>query len=111
MQLGLSEQHFSSSKEVKNWIDEWLASKNERWYCERIHQLPKIWKKVIDRVDVLFVATLSISVIYIYFTPCVKISYDTRAKNVFLTSVITSLAFGSCCKLTLVRKRFIALVA
>ena len=31
--------------------------------------------------------------------------------NVFLTSVITSLAFGSCCKLTLVRKRFIALVS
>ena len=48
MQHGLSEQHSSSYEEVKNWIDEWLASKEERWYWERIHQLPKRWKKVID---------------------------------------------------------------
>ena len=40
-----------------------------------------------------------------------KISYDTRAKNVFLASVVTWLALGSCCKLTLVRKSFIALVS
>ena len=26
-----SEQHFNSYEEVKNWMDEWLASKNERW--------------------------------------------------------------------------------
>ena len=26
----LSEQHFNSDEEVKNGIDEWLASKNER---------------------------------------------------------------------------------
>ena len=48
MQHGLSEQHFNSYEEVKNWIDEWLASKDERWYCEEIHQLPNRWKKVID---------------------------------------------------------------
>ena len=35
MQHGLSEQHFNSYKEVKNWIDEWLASKGERWYWAR----------------------------------------------------------------------------
>ena len=40
-----------------------------------------------------------------------KISYDTRAKNFLFTSVITSRAFGSCCKLTLARKSFIALVS
>ena len=39
-----------------------------------------------------------------FHTSWYKISYDTRAKNVFLTSVITSHGFGSCCKLTLVRK-------
>ena len=39
---------FNSYKEVKNWIDEWLASKDERWYWEGIHQLLKRWKKVID---------------------------------------------------------------
>ena len=46
-----------------------------------------------------------------FHTSWYKISYDTRAKNVFLMSVITSLAFGSCCKLTLVRKHFITLVS
>ena len=49
--------------------------------------------------------------LFLFHTSWYKISYDTRAKNVFLTSVITSLAFGSCCELTLVRKGFIALVA
>ena len=48
MQHGLSEQNFNSYEEVKNWIDEWLASKDERWYCEGIHQLEKRRKKVID---------------------------------------------------------------
>ena len=46
-----------------------------------------------------------------FHTSWYKISYDTRAKNFFLTSVITSLTFGSCCKLTLARKSFIALVS
>ena len=48
MQHGISEQHFNSYEEVKNWIDEWSASKGERWYWEGIHQLSKRWKKVID---------------------------------------------------------------
>ena len=30
MQHGLSEQHFNSYEEVENWINEWLASKDER---------------------------------------------------------------------------------
>ena len=46
------------------------------------------------------------------FTPRdIKFRTILVRKNGFLTSVITSLACGSCCKLTLVRKRFIALVA
>ena len=47
MQHGLPEQHLHSCEEVKNWIDEWLASKDERWYWGGIRQLPKKWKKVI----------------------------------------------------------------
>ena len=31
MQHGISEQDFNSYEEVKNSIDEWLASKDERW--------------------------------------------------------------------------------
>ena len=47
IQHGLSEQHLNSYEEVKNWIDGWLASKDERWYYKGIHQLPERWKKVI----------------------------------------------------------------
>ena len=32
IQYGLSEQHFNCYEGVKNWIDEWLASKDEPWY-------------------------------------------------------------------------------
>ena len=60
---------------------------------------------------------------FIFITPCLKCGFthalraeirifaprNIKCQNVFLTSVITSLAFSSCCKLTLVRKRFIAL--
>ena len=42
MQHGLSEQHLNFYEEVKNWIDEWLASKDERWY------IYIRWKKIID---------------------------------------------------------------
>ena len=31
------EQHFNSYEEGTNWIDEWLALKDERWYWEGIH--------------------------------------------------------------------------
>lgn len=47
MQHGLSEQHFHSYEEVKNWLDEWLASKNEKWYWDGIHQLTERWEKVV----------------------------------------------------------------
>ena len=46
------------------------------------------------------------------FTPRdIKFRTILVRKNVFLKSVITSPAFGSCCKFTLIRKRFIALVS
>ena len=48
MQHGLLEQHVNSYEQIKNWIGERLASRDERWCWERIHQLPKRWKKPID---------------------------------------------------------------
>jgi len=47
MQHGLSEQHFNSYEQVKKWIDDWLASKDEQFYRHGIHSLPERWKKVI----------------------------------------------------------------
>lgn len=47
MQHGLSEQHFTSYEEVKNWLSGWLASKDEQFYWRGIYLLPEKWEKVI----------------------------------------------------------------
>jgi len=47
MQHGLSEQHLHSYEEVKIWLDEWLASKNEKFFWRGIHSLTERWEKVI----------------------------------------------------------------
>ena len=47
MQHGLSEQHLHSYEEVKNWLDEWLALKNEKFFWRGIHSLTERWGKFI----------------------------------------------------------------
>ena len=47
MQHRILEQHSNSYEEVKNWIDEWLASNDELWYWDGMHQWPERWNKVI----------------------------------------------------------------
>jgi len=43
----LSEQHFLSYEEVKNWIDSWIASKDDQFFRRRIRTLPEKWEKVV----------------------------------------------------------------
>ena len=46
---GLDKQHFTSYKEAKNWVDSWIASKDEE-FCKRgIRMLPARWSKVVER--------------------------------------------------------------
>ena len=47
MQHSLSEQHFSSYEEIKNWLDEWIASKEEHFFSVGIRLLPVKWQYVI----------------------------------------------------------------
>lgn len=47
MGLALAEQHFDSYKEVKNWLDEWFASKDDQIYWRGIHNLPNRWEKCV----------------------------------------------------------------
>nr|KAF6369105.1 hypothetical protein mMyoMyo1_010510 [Myotis myotis] len=42
----LSEQHFKTYKEVENWVSEWFASKQEKFYWDGIHKLPERWGNV-----------------------------------------------------------------
>jgi len=46
MTHGLSEQHFTSYEDIKNCIDDWIASKDEAFFQRDIHMLPKRWEKV-----------------------------------------------------------------
>lgn len=45
MQHGLSEQHFKTNGEVRNWLDGWWGPKDERWYWCGVNELPKCGEK------------------------------------------------------------------
>lgn len=47
MAHGLSNQRFNSYDEVKNWIDTWIASKDEQFFRRGIRSLPERWEKVV----------------------------------------------------------------
>ncbi|KAM0729387.1 Mariner Mos1 transposase [Formica fusca] len=43
----LSEQHFTSYEDTKNWVDSWIASKDEAFFRRGIRMLPERWQKVV----------------------------------------------------------------
>ncbi|EGI59573.1 Mariner Mos1 transposase, partial [Acromyrmex echinatior] len=47
MAHGLSEQHFTSYEDIKNWIDNWIVSKNEAFFQRGVRMLPERWEKVV----------------------------------------------------------------
>jgi len=47
MAHSLADQHLRSYKEVKNWIDTWVASKDEQFFQRGIRTLPKRWENVV----------------------------------------------------------------
>ncbi|KAG5323095.1 MOS1T transposase, partial [Pseudoatta argentina] len=47
MAHGLVDQHFRSYEEVKNWIDLWIASKDDEFFRCGIRTLPERWEKVV----------------------------------------------------------------
>jgi len=46
MTHGLSEQHFTSYEDIKNCIDDWIASKDVAFFRRGIHKLSERWEKV-----------------------------------------------------------------
>ena len=44
---GLSEQHFTSYENTKNWVDSWITSKDEAFFRRGIRILPERWEKVV----------------------------------------------------------------
>ncbi|UYV83682.1 SETMAR [Cordylochernes scorpioides] len=53
MTHGLVEQHFTSYEEVKNWVNVWIASKDEEFFRHGIRMLPERWEKVVTEISSL----------------------------------------------------------
>jgi len=46
MRHALPERHFNSYENVRKWLDEWFASKDEEFFVV-VHKLPERWEKCI----------------------------------------------------------------
>ncbi|UYV73775.1 hypothetical protein LAZ67_11000877 [Cordylochernes scorpioides] len=49
MTHGLAEQHFTSYEKAKNWVNVWIASKDEEFFRHGIRMLPERWEKVVAK--------------------------------------------------------------
>ncbi|EFN76500.1 Histone-lysine N-methyltransferase SETMAR, partial [Harpegnathos saltator] len=47
MAHGLSKQRFTLYEDTKNWVDSWIASKDEEFFRRGIRILPERWEKVV----------------------------------------------------------------
>lgn len=47
MQNALSGIRFTSEQGITNWLDSFLASKDEQFFWDGIHNLPERWEKVV----------------------------------------------------------------
>ncbi|EGI68513.1 Mariner Mos1 transposase, partial [Acromyrmex echinatior] len=54
MAHSLSEQHFTSYEDIKNWIDNWIASKDEAFFQRGIRMLSERWEKIVASMDNIF---------------------------------------------------------
>ena len=52
---GLAEQQFRSYEDIEKWLDSWIASKDEPFYCNGIRALPETWAKVVANDGQYFV--------------------------------------------------------
>ena len=43
----LTEQHFTYYEDVRKWLNEWFASKEEIFFWRGIHKLPERWEKCV----------------------------------------------------------------
>jgi len=46
--------HFDSYKDVRKWLDEWFASKDEEFFVVVQQKLPERWEKCIVSEDKYF---------------------------------------------------------
>ena len=56
----LSEQHFTSYENTKNWVDSWIALKDEAFFRRVIHMLPERWERVVASDGQYFEQNISV---------------------------------------------------
>ena len=47
MQVSLADVRFRNAEEVRKWVDDWIASKDEDFFKRGINKLPRRWEEVI----------------------------------------------------------------
>lgn len=47
MAQGLADQQFHSHGDIQEWLNSWIASKDEHFYRQGIRALPERWEKVV----------------------------------------------------------------
>jgi len=47
MQHDLASHRFISFEEIENWLQNWIASKDESFFRDGIRKLPERWEKVV----------------------------------------------------------------
>ncbi|EFN84303.1 Histone-lysine N-methyltransferase SETMAR, partial [Harpegnathos saltator] len=47
MRHAFAEQRFSSYENVRKWLDDWFASKEQQFFSRGIHKLSDVWEKCI----------------------------------------------------------------
>jgi len=55
MQNALQDVRFRNVAEIRKWVDDFIASKEEHFFAEGIHQLPEKWRKVLENNGEYFV--------------------------------------------------------
>ena len=43
----LADQQFRSYEDIEKWLDSWIASKDEHFYCNGIRALRERWAKLV----------------------------------------------------------------
>jgi histone-lysine N-methyltransferase SETMAR len=47
IQIALADVRFHNPEEVRKWVDDWIAGKDEEFFRRGIHKLPERWREVI----------------------------------------------------------------
>jgi len=65
----LAERHFDSYEDIRKWLNEWFASKDEEFFWRGIHKLPRKMEKLAfnKMLQYHFILSIFICIIYIIF--------------------------------------------